>query len=88
MLETYPWYIVYGCYSSLLEEHFCDDWHMCEAYTWYIILFVMVYSRGIWHMVCYMLEVHLDDVMVHLLEYILDILVFGLVYVMVMASNA
>ena len=23
-LETYPWYIVYGCYGSLLEENICD----------------------------------------------------------------
>jgi hypothetical protein len=25
MLETYPWYIVYGCYGSFLEAHICDS---------------------------------------------------------------
>jgi hypothetical protein len=24
MLETYSWYLVYGCYGSLLEAHLCD----------------------------------------------------------------
>jgi hypothetical protein len=44
MLEIYPMYIVYSFYGSLLEEHLCDDWHMCEEYTWYMILVVMVHA--------------------------------------------
>jgi hypothetical protein len=44
MLETYPWYIVYGFYGSLLKAHICDDWHMCEVSTWYMILVFMVHT--------------------------------------------
>jgi hypothetical protein len=24
MLDTHSWYLVYGCYGSLLEAHLCD----------------------------------------------------------------
>jgi hypothetical protein len=25
MLEAYPWYMVHGCYGTLLEAYICDD---------------------------------------------------------------
>jgi hypothetical protein len=44
MLEIYPWYNVYVCYGSFLEAHLFDDCHICEEYTWYMILVVIVHT--------------------------------------------
>jgi hypothetical protein len=35
MLDTYPWYIVYGCYGSLLEEHIYDIGIYFRFILWY-----------------------------------------------------
>jgi len=63
MLETYPWYLVYGCYGSLLEAHICDieicigtyiaiwlrhiSWYLVESHHW-------DYGTFFWHILWYM----------------------------------
>ena len=75
MLETYPSYMVYGCYGSLLEAHLCDiDIGMRHIFLvlswgtslmlWYFILeYLMVHD--LWHdwdiswVIWYMVKVHI-----------------------------